>query len=82
MSLCFLFGVVSSFFGGLGKAALFYCGTSCAIHIVVLLQHVTQTFSICFMTSSPKGNDRSPESQQVTKSKYFVWFSSKRDIVF
>ena len=33
-------------------------------------------------TSSPKGNDRSPESQQVKSQKYFEYFSSERAIVF
>ena len=33
-------------------------------------------------TSSPKGNDRSPESHQVKSLKYFELFSSKRAIVF
>ena len=33
----FLFGEVSSSSGCLGWAALFYCGTPCAFHIIILL---------------------------------------------
>ena len=37
--LSFLFGEVSSSSGCLGWAALFYCGTPCALHIIIF--HLT-----------------------------------------
>ena len=50
----FLFGEVSSSSGCLGWAELFYCGTPCAFHIIILhicLFHVSLTQFICKTTT-------------------------------
>ena len=46
----FLFGEVFSSSGCLGWAALFYCGTPCAFHIIILLilKSICNIECICF----------------------------------